>query len=128
MLHHRNVELRDALGYRTILEGTSAVGFSWHAGRTLTLRWQTLADVLVDVRLTVTAEADRPITRWRLKVVNRSARQRVGTQGAQRRSRSVSLIMGASKLSVPSRAGTSGAAVPSHRMLAGSFMGRETSP
>ena len=66
------LELRDRAGYPTRLEGSAGAGFSWRAGGSLVLRWTGMAGGLVDVVVRVTADDDRPVTRWRLAVVNRS--------------------------------------------------------
>jgi len=66
------LELRDRAGYPTRLDGTAAKGFSYSTGSALVLRWRRMAGGLCDVVIRISADEARPITRWRLEVVNRS--------------------------------------------------------
>jgi len=66
------VDLRDKAGFATLLDGSAAEGFSYRLGESLVLLWSDLAGGGVDVSLTVRADEDRPLTRWRMKVVNRN--------------------------------------------------------
>jgi len=75
------VELRDRAGYRTLLSSADETGFSWKTGRRLTLAWTDLADGAVDVIATLRADAERPVARCRLRIVNRSRRQTVWSIG-----------------------------------------------
>lgn len=65
------IELRDREGYCTQLKSSAWKNFSSKAGRTLTLSWKKLAGGAVDVKVTVTQDADAPILRCRLEVINR---------------------------------------------------------
>jgi hypothetical protein len=71
------MDLRDKAGYRTKLAGSDAEHFSYTAGGKLVLKWKGLADGLIDVTVTVSADAEAPLTRWRLEAVNRSAKHTI---------------------------------------------------
>ncbi|MCY2925123.1 MAG: DUF6259 domain-containing protein [Planctomycetota bacterium] len=65
------LELRDREGYCTQLSSAQAEGLSYQAGKTLQLTWSKLAGGAVDVKVVITADADKPILRCRLEIANR---------------------------------------------------------
>ena len=72
-----SLDLRDKLGYKNLLDGSSVEKFSYKTGETLILKWSRLADGLADVVIKIVADENRPLTRWRFEVINHSKKHTV---------------------------------------------------
>jgi hypothetical protein len=67
-----SLDIRDEQGYRCPLDGTDVLHFSYDAGDVLQLKWTGLAAGMIDVALRGTADATRPLVRWKVHITNHS--------------------------------------------------------